>query len=88
MPAVDKLCKELCPALICAQGTAPPHAAYVAKLRGHALLKRLIAVTEARVCSMQPRELGSVAWALGRLGRRPRDLLYALERAPAARCCT
>lgn len=67
------------------QATTPPHAAHAAQLRDHALLTRLVALTEAGVCDMQPRELGSVAWALGRLGRRPRDLLYAVEGALRAR---
>ena len=61
------------------QAASPRSAAHVAQLREHALLTRLIALAEARVYEMRPRELGSVSWALARLERRPRDLLYAVE---------
>ena len=60
-----------------------PHAARASRLRAHPVLQRLIGLAEARVLDMQPRELATVAWALGRLGRRPQDLLLVL----AGACC-
>ncbi len=63
------------------QAATAPHAARANRLRAHPVLQRLIGLAEARVLDMQARELATVAWALGRLGRRPHELLLVLAGA-------
>ena len=65
------------------QAATAPHAARSSRLRAHPVLQRLVGLAEARIIDMQPRELATVAWALGRLGRRPQELLLVLAGACA-----